>query len=504
MTNVQQLLQREPAAPATTSSAQSGFAESYAQATESALQNAATSREPSEAPTSDRPVEATQLQPNRPKWMALFNEEAPSPLTQQSAEPSVSTAPLMTEQPIDPAQTDATPALQAVAVAAPQLAPTNANKPVVGQPTMTEQPVTTSQTDKVATDLRAIVTNPAQAITVASTKNNAEQPVVTEHVKAAPVTTQKLTAEQIATTEIATKAVSGTATSTAQNAQLVTQAATPAKVNSDELKFTSHAPEPRMTAAKVAPMPTQTSHAESPQPLTPAVAQPMPKRSDLAIELPQAPELMRQNATAATPQEQMLTAQVAKEQPITESAKFIIADGANPNSLSATQSVAQSSSTSQQPFVADTAGTAPQLTAKLGTQAWQQQLSQQVSQLVLQSDQSVALRLHPAELGSLMVQMKVDDGAAQLSIQSGNAQVRQALEQALPQLREALASQGIDLGQTHVGSQSARDFGQQSERHTAGQHENASDSLIAADNTDNDPTPVAPSKAPAGTLDLYA
>lgn len=162
MTNVQQLLQREPAAPATTSSAQSGFAESYAQATESALQNAATSREPSEAPTSDRPVEATQLQPNRPKWMALFNEEAPSPLTQQSAEPSVSTAPLMTEQPIDPAQTDATPALQAVAVAAPQLAPTNANKPVVGQPTMTEQPVTTSQTDKVATDLRAIVTNPAQ------------------------------------------------------------------------------------------------------------------------------------------------------------------------------------------------------------------------------------------------------------------------------------------------------------------------------------------------------
>lgn len=506
MTNIQQLLQREPAAPATTSSAQSGFAETYAQAAESALQNATkTSREKSAAPTSDRPVETTQQQHNRPKWMALFNDEAPAP--------SVATAPLMTEQPIDPAQTDATPTLQAVAVAAPQLAPTNASKPVNGQPTMTEQPVATSQTDKAAADLKVTVTNPAQAVAVTSTKTNAEQPVVTEHAKTATIATQKLTAEQIAVaTEVATKAVSGTATSTSQNAQLVTQAATQTKVNGGELKFTSHAPTkanpkapaPQVAAVKVAPMPTHAPHTESPQPITPVAAQPMPQRSDLAIELPQSPELMRQNATAATPQEQMLTAQVAKELPIAESAKFIIADGANPNSMNATQSVAQSSSMSQQSFVADTASTAPQLTAKLGTQAWQQQLSQQVSQLVLQSDQSVALRLHPAELGSLMVQMKVDDGAAQLSIQSGNAQVRQALEQALPQLREALANQGIDLGQTHVGSQSARDFGQQSERHQAGQRENASDSLIAADNTDNDPTPVAPSKAPAGTLDLYA
>ncbi|WP_417657377.1 flagellar hook-length control protein FliK [Pseudidiomarina aestuarii] len=517
MTNIQQLLQREPAAPTASSSAQSGFAETYAQAAESALQNATTTpREQSAASTSDRPVESTQQLHNRPKWMALFNDEAPAP--------SVAPAPLMTEQPIDPAQTDATSTLQAVAVAAPQLAPTNASKPVAGQPTMTEQPVVTSQTDKVTTDLKATVTNPAQAVAVASTKTNAEQPVMKEHAKAATATTQKLTAEQIATaTEVATKAVSGTATSTTQNTQVVMQAAAQAKVNEGELKFTNHAPTkanptapveqvvssatapvPQVAAVKVAPMPTQTSHAEPPPPLTPAAAQPMPQRSDLAIELPQAPELMRQNATAATPQEQMLTAQLAKELPVTESAKFTIADGANPNSMNATQSVAQSSSMSQQSFVADTASTAPQLTAKLGTQAWQQQLSQQVSQLVLQSDQSVALRLHPAELGSLMVQMKVDDGAAQLSIQSGNAQVRQALEQALPQLREALANQGIDLGQTHVGSQSARDFGQQSERHQAGQHENASDSLIAADNTDNDPTPVAPSKAPAGTLDLYA
>jgi flagellar hook-length control protein FliK len=38
--------------------------------------------------------------------------------------------------------------------------------------------------------------------------------------------------------------------------------------------------------------------------------------------------------------------------------------------------------------------------------------------------------------------------------------VRAAVEQALPQLREALASQGITLGQASVGDESSRSSGQ--------------------------------------------
>lgn len=528
MTSIQQLLQREPASSATNNGATSGFAETYAQAAHSASQAASlsaktTPTEQSATKASANPVEPVQQNQTRSQWLALFNGEAPVAGAPQTSAPEAVKPPLMTEQPIDPAQSDASPSLEAIAVAAPQLAATTSSKPVSGQPTMTEQPIATSQTDKVAGDLKAVATNPAQAVPIDTAKPSAEQPAVREHTTQPAITAKKLTTEQLATAAT-TDSNSATRSSAVQAAQIAAPAL--AKGIENEMKQAVHSSlkpnqpvqteqlsssvstAPQVVAIKAAPIqpaaPARTAQNVTTQSLTPAFAQPIPQQADLDIELANAPELMRQNSTAATPQEQLLAAQVTKDTVPIDAAKFSLGETANPNTLNATQSVAQNSPAGQQPFIADTAGTAPQLTAKLGTQAWQQQLSQQVSQLVLQSDQSVALRLHPAELGSLMMQMKVEDGAAQLSIQSGNAQVRQALEQALPQLRDALANQGIDLGQTHVGSQSARDFGQQSERHTASQHESASDSPNTADNTDNDPTPVAPSSAPAGTLDLYA
>lgn len=525
MTSIQQLLQREPASSATNNGATSGFAETYAQAAESASQAASlsaktTATEQNATNASANPVEPLQQNQTRSQWLALFNGEAPTADAPQTSALTAVKAPLMTEQPIDPAQTDAAPSLQAIAVAAPQPAATTASKPVSGQPTMTEQPITTSQTGKVAGDLKAVATNPAQAVPIDTAKPSAEQPAVREHSTQPAIAAQKMTAQQLASAATAaTQATTRTAAAQAVQLAVAKGAADesiqaklaslkPNQPVQTEKVTSSGATASQVAAIKAAPMqsaaPARTAQNASTQPLTPASAQPIPQQADLDIDLANAPELMRQNSTATTPQEQLLAAQVTKDTVPIDAAKFSLGETANPNTLNATQSVAQNSPAGQQPFIADTAGTAPQLTAKLGTQAWQQQLSQQVSQLVLQSDQSVALRLHPAELGSLMMQMKVEDGAVQLSIQSGNAQVRQALEQALPQLRDALASQGIDLGQTHVGGQSARDFGQQSERHTASQHESASDSPNTADNTDNDPTPVAPSSAPAGTLDLYA
>ncbi|HSH47095.1 MAG TPA: flagellar hook-length control protein FliK, partial [Halomonas sp.] len=68
-------------------------------------------------------------------------------------------------------------------------------------------------------------------------------------------------------------------------------------------------------------------------------------------------------------------------------------------------------------------------------------------------EQRVELQLHPAELGPLSVSLKLGDQGAQAQLLSAHAQVRQALEQAIPQLREALAEQGIQLGEATVGEQ---------------------------------------------------
>ncbi|SES01127.1 flagellar hook-length control protein FliK [Vreelandella subterranea] len=97
--------------------------------------------------------------------------------------------------------------------------------------------------------------------------------------------------------------------------------------------------------------------------------------------------------------------------------------------------------------------------------AWPQQLGQQLVQFAQRGgDQLVQMQLHPAELGALSISLKFGEQGAQAHFLSSHAQVRQVIEQAIPQLREALAEQGISLGETSVGEQresSEQGFAQQ-------------------------------------------
>ena len=97
---------------------------------------------------------------------------------------------------------------------------------------------------------------------------------------------------------------------------------------------------------------------------------------------------------------------------------------------------------------------APQgnLPAPLASPAWPGQLGQQLVMLGQRGgEQRVELHLNPAELGPLSISLKVGEQGAQAQFLSAHASVRQAVEQAIPQLREALAEQGISLSDTSVG-----------------------------------------------------
>jgi Flagellar hook-length control protein FliK len=83
--------------------------------------------------------------------------------------------------------------------------------------------------------------------------------------------------------------------------------------------------------------------------------------------------------------------------------------------------------------------------------AWTRELGQQIQGLIQNNGQRVALHLNPVELGPLMVELKVVDNQAQVLFTSANLQVRGILESAIPELRESLAEQGINLGETMVG-----------------------------------------------------
>lgn len=93
------------------------------------------------------------------------------------------------------------------------------------------------------------------------------------------------------------------------------------------------------------------------------------------------------------------------------------------------------------------------LAEPLGTPAWQQALSHQLSWFTRSGVHNAELRLHPEELGAIQVNLRLNNDRAQMHFITDNHQVRAALEAALPHLRTSLAESGIELGHGSVGSE---------------------------------------------------
>lgn len=93
------------------------------------------------------------------------------------------------------------------------------------------------------------------------------------------------------------------------------------------------------------------------------------------------------------------------------------------------------------------------LQAPVGSMPWQNELGQQLIRFSQRGDHQIELHLHPKELGPLQISLHVNDQVAQAHFFAAHAQVRDAVQQAIPQLREALAGQGIALGEAMVGQQ---------------------------------------------------
>jgi flagellar hook-length control protein FliK len=106
------------------------------------------------------------------------------------------------------------------------------------------------------------------------------------------------------------------------------------------------------------------------------------------------------------------------------------------------------------------------LTPAVGTPAWDQALGQKVVWMVAGEHQSASLTLNPPDLGPLQVVLNVSHSTATATFSAAQPEVRQALEAALPKLREMLGDAGIQLGQASVNSGTANQQGM-AERHAA-------------------------------------
>lgn len=95
-----------------------------------------------------------------------------------------------------------------------------------------------------------------------------------------------------------------------------------------------------------------------------------------------------------------------------------------------------------------------QLQHPVGSERWNTELGQQVQLLIHTEQHSASLRVTPPELGPVDVRIDMSGDQATVSFTVQQADTRQALENALPRLRDLLAEGGILLGQAHVNQDS--------------------------------------------------
>jgi flagellar hook-length control protein FliK len=104
------------------------------------------------------------------------------------------------------------------------------------------------------------------------------------------------------------------------------------------------------------------------------------------------------------------------------------------------------------------AGENPQaVNTPLGAKGWSDEFSQKISWMSTQQNQVAELHLNPPDLGPLDVVLKITDNQATALFTSPHGAVREAVESALPRLREALADNGITLGNATVSDQPPRE-----------------------------------------------
>ena len=99
---------------------------------------------------------------------------------------------------------------------------------------------------------------------------------------------------------------------------------------------------------------------------------------------------------------------------------------------------------------------ASRIDTPVGARGWDAEVGQKVVWMVNRTESRAELTLTPPHMGKVDVTLTMSGDQTNASFVAASPAAREALEQALPRLREILADAGITLGQTSVNAESPR------------------------------------------------
>jgi flagellar hook-length control protein FliK len=135
----------------------------------------------------------------------------------------------------------------------------------------------------------------------------------------------------------------------------------------------------------------------------------------------------------------------------------------------------------------------------VGGRGWDAEVGQKIVLLANRQESRAELTLTPPQLGRVDVSITVNGDQTSAAFVSASPAAREALEQALPRLREILAEAGITLGQASVNAESPRQDG----NGTSGERR-ADDGSAGSAGTANAAAPAQWLRRSEGLIDTFA
>jgi flagellar hook-length control protein FliK len=124
---------------------------------------------------------------------------------------------------------------------------------------------------------------------------------------------------------------------------------------------------------------------------------------------------------------------------------------------------------------------------QLNNAAWARVMSSRVVWMAREGVQQAELRLNPAHLGPVEVRLSMQNEQTSVTFIASNAAARDALEQALPRLRESFIENGLALNHAEVSHQEQSSQGSEQDEHL-GEDSNTAQVIVEVDDNDDEST----------------
>jgi hypothetical protein len=131
--------------------------------------------------------------------------------------------------------------------------------------------------------------------------------------------------------------------------------------------------------------------------------------------------------------------------------------------------------------------------------AWGNALNDRVLFMTGQKIHTAEIRLNPAEMGPITIRIAVDDGAADITFTAQHVVAREAIELAMPRLRELLSENGLLLANTSVTDEGVEQDAKGHDAQERVEWNGGADESLA----DADPATMVPVRVAQGLVDTF-